>query len=63
MKPLQSLREYETFIYSLPQNFVAIVSSTLVVFQADDNFVTVHGALYFADGYRLVVRERLNVNQ
>lgn len=59
--PLQSLREYEAFVYSLPQQFVAVVSSTLVVFQADDNFTTVYGELYFADGYRLVVRERLNL--
>lgn len=63
MNPLQSLHEYETFVYSLHQSFVAVVSSTLVVFQADDNFATVHGDLYFADGYRLLVRERLNVNR
>ena len=61
MSPLQSLREYEAFIYSLPKQFVAVVSSTLVVFQADDNFATVYGELYFADGYRLIVRERLNL--
>ena len=61
MSPLQSLRKYEAFIYSLPKQFVAVVSSTLVVFQADDNFATVYGELYFADGYRLIVRERLNL--
>jgi hypothetical protein len=63
VNPLQSLDEYETFVYSLPQRFVAIASSTLVVYQADDNFATVYGELYFADGYRLVVRERLNLSQ
>lgn len=62
MNPLQSLREYETFVYSLPQKFAAVAASTLVIFQADDNFATLRGDLYFVDGYRLVVRERLNLN-
>jgi hypothetical protein len=61
MNPLQSLRDYEAFVYTLPQQYPIVASSSLVVFQADENFATVRGDLYFVDGYRLVVRERLNM--
>jgi hypothetical protein len=61
MNPLQSLRDYEAFVYGLPQQFAAIAASTLVAFQAEENFATLQGDLYFVDGYRLVVRERLNL--
>ncbi len=33
MSPFQSLREYERFVYTLPQQFPRIVRSTLVVAQ------------------------------
>lgn len=61
MNPLQSFRQYELFIYALPQQFPAVASSTLVIFQADENFATVRGDLRFVDGYRLSLRERLNL--
>ncbi len=61
MNPLQSLREYERFVYALPDQFAAVTASTLVVFQADNNFATIRGDLYFVDGYRLSARERLNL--
>jgi hypothetical protein len=33
MTPFQSLRDYEQFIYTLPQRFPGIEQSTLVVIQ------------------------------
>jgi hypothetical protein len=59
VNPFQSLREYEEFVYTLRQRYRAIVVSTLVVVQHGATLATVAGELVFADGYKLVVRERL----
>ena len=59
MNPYQSLHEYEEFIYTLPQQFPVIISSTLVVVRRGGRMVTVSGEILFPRGYRLVVRERL----
>lgn len=59
MNPYQSLRDYEEFVYTLPQRFPAIVSSTLVVVRRGARMVTVTGEISFPKGYRLVVKERL----
>ena len=59
MNPFQSLRDYEEFVYSLPQQFPAIVSSTLVMARRGARMVTVTGESSFLRGYRLVVKERL----
>ena len=59
MKPFQSLREYERFIYSLADQFPGIRRSTLVVVQRGRYFAELSGEVLFDDGYRLNVYERL----
>jgi hypothetical protein len=59
VNPFQSLRDYEEFVYMLPQRFSAIVLSTLVVARRGARMVTLTGEVSFSKGYRLVVKERL----
>lgn len=59
MNPFQSLRDYEEFVYTLPQRFSAIVLSTPVVARRGARMVTLTGEVSFSKGYRLVVKERL----
>jgi hypothetical protein len=59
VNPYQSLRDYEELIYTLPQQFRSISSSTLVVIRRGGRMVTVSGEIIFAQGYRLIVKERL----
>lgn len=59
MNPFQSLRDYETFIYTLPEQFSSILHSMLVVVQRGRSYAELSGEVLFADGYRLVVYERL----
>jgi len=59
MSPFLSLRDYETFIYSLPEQFPSILQSMLVVVQRGRSYAELSGEVLFADGYRLVVYERL----
>jgi len=58
VNPFRSLRDYEEFIYTLPQQFPIIVSSTLVVFRRGATIGMVVGELFFDHGCRLVVKER-----
>jgi hypothetical protein len=60
VNPFQSLRDYEEFVYTLQQNFPAIKSSSLVVIQRGKRVAILQGELSFANGYRLVIRERLS---
>ena len=59
MNPFQSLRDYEEFIYTLPQRFPSMSHSTLVVVRRGARVATVSGEIAFTNGYRLVVKERL----
>jgi hypothetical protein len=59
VNPYQSLRDYEEFVYTLSQRFPFVVSSTLVVICRGARMVTVSGEIFFSQGYRLVVKERL----
>ena len=58
MNPFHSLRDYEEFIYTLPQQFPTIVFSTLVVYRRGARTGMVAGELFFNRGCRLTVRER-----
>jgi hypothetical protein len=58
--PFQSLPEYETFVYTLPQQFPSILRSTLIVARHGRLLAELNGELAFADGCRLVVYERLS---
>ena len=59
MNPFQSLRDYEAFIYALPEQFPSILHSMLVVAQRGRSYAELSGEVVFAAGYRLVVYERL----
>ncbi len=59
MNPFQSLREYETFVYTLPQQFPGVLRSTLVVARRGRLFAELSGEIALPGGYRLVVYERL----
>lgn len=61
MNPFPSLREYEEFIYTLQQHFPSITMSTLAVVRRGASQASVAGELFFADGHKLVIRERLTV--
>jgi hypothetical protein len=56
---LNSLSEYEEFIYGLSQQFPAIVYSTLLVVRRGTGTALVRGEVIFSGGVRLVVSERL----
>jgi len=59
MSPFQSLREYETFVYTLCNQWPGVLSSTLVVFQRGRTFAELVGDVFFPGGYRLSAYERL----
>jgi hypothetical protein len=59
MNPFQSLRDYETFVYTLQQSFPQILRSTLVVARRGRLFAELAGEIVLPGGHRLVVYERL----
>lgn len=60
MNPFQSLRDYEFFIYTLPQH-ASIIRSTLTVKQKGRLFAELDGELTFVAHYRLTVYELLTL--
>lgn len=60
MNPLQSLPEYEKFVYSLTQHYPSIVRSTLVVIRRGATIAVLNGEIELEGGYRLIVREKLS---
>lgn len=59
MNPFRSLRDYETFVYTLPQQFPRILRSTLTVIRRGRYRAEVMGELLFPAGIRLSVYEHL----
>lgn len=59
MNPFRSLRDYELFIYTLPQQFSSVVRSTLIIAQRGPLFAILTGELIFSEGLRLIIYERL----
>ena len=59
MNPFESLREYESFVYTLSQRFPHIVRSSLIVARRGRQIAELIGDLAFPSGYRLAVYERL----
>lgn len=55
MSPFKSLRDYETFVYTLPQRFPHIIRSTLIVARRGRHLAELTGDLTFPGGHRLVV--------
>lgn len=60
MNPFRSLRDYEQFVYTLPQRFPCILRSTLVIAQRGPLFAELTGEISLAQGYRLSVYERVS---
>lgn len=56
-----SLRDYEEFIYTIQYRYWSINSSTLVVFRRGADMTIVHGEVLFHRGIRLLVWERLTL--
>lgn len=61
MNRFPSLPEYEQFIYTLPLQYPAITTSTLVVVRRSADIVIVRGELLFHSDVRLLVWERLTL--
>ncbi|MDH7487274.1 MAG: DUF6516 family protein [Anaerolineae bacterium] len=59
MNPFRSLRDYEIFVYTLPQQYPRIVLSTLTVIRRGKYRAEVMGDLLFLAGIRLSVYEHL----
>lgn len=60
MNPFISLHEYETFVYTLRQQYATIQRATLVVVPHGQRVAVVRGELLFGQGYRITVRERIS---
>jgi len=63
MNLLQSLPEYEYFVYTLPQRHPVVQRSTLVVIRRGATIAVVRGEVEFPEGLRLVAREKLSFDQ
>lgn len=62
MNPFQSLQDYEVFIYTLQHRYPSVQRATLVIARRGRTIATLQGELFFSNGYRLVVRERLSTD-
>ena len=57
--PLRSSQDYESFLYSLADQFPSIQNSTLALVRRGASLARVSSELLFAHGFRVVVRERV----
>ena len=57
--PLQTIEDYEFFLYSLQESFPLIKQSTVVFIRRGVSLGKSTGEIFFDKGFRLVVRERL----
>jgi len=60
MNPFQSLRAYETFVYTLQKRFPKIQRSNLVVAQRSRRYAELAGEIALPGEHRLAVYERLS---
>ena len=63
MNPFLSLRNYEEFVYTLNQRFPSVKGSTLTVVPRGKRMAILQGEIFFAQGYRIIVRERLSFDK
>lgn len=61
--PLRTPEDYELFLYTLPEEFESVLSSTLVFIRRGASLARVEGDVFFERELRLVVRERLLMNR
>ncbi len=57
--PLDTIEQYELFLYTLKETFPAIKQSTIVFIRRGVTLAKSAGEIHFDQGVRLVVRERL----
>ena len=57
--PFRTLEDYELFLYSLSQEFLAIRRSTITLVRLGASLGRVSGEVFFDHDFRLVVRERI----
>ena len=57
--PLRTAEDYELFLYTLPLRHPAIRRSTLTFARRGRTLARVSGTLFFADGFRIEIRERI----
>ena len=60
--PLQTLEDYELFLYTLTSSFPCVRRSTLVLVQTEATRARVTGELTFEHGIVLIVREYLQIH-
>ena len=60
MNPFQSLNKYEEFIYTIKQNYLSVLSSTLIIVRRGKRTAIVQGEITFKRGYRIKLIERLS---
>lgn len=60
MNPFRSFSEYEEFVYTIQRHFSSVKSSNLIVIRRGKYTAFLQGELIFAQGYRIVIRERLS---
>ena len=63
MNPLQSLPDYEHFVYTLPQRHTSVRYSDLTVVRRGASIARLSGTVELTGGYRLVVREKLSFDE
>lgn len=57
--PLRTPEDYELFLYTIAEQFPSVLRSTVVLVRRGSTLARVSGELHFANGFRLVLRERL----
>ena len=57
--PLRTAENYEIFLYTLPQQFPSIQRSTITFVRRGVSLARVAGQLFFAQDFKMVVRERI----
>jgi len=60
VNPFITLRDYETFVYTLRQQYSSIQSARLVIVPHGKQIAVLSGELRFAHSYRITVRERIS---
>ncbi len=57
--PFRNIQDYELVLYTLTEQHSAVARSTLVLIHVGVSMAKINGEVYFHNGIRLVVRERL----
>lgn len=61
--PLRTPEDYELFLYTITEQYPSVKRSSLVFIRRGSTLARVTGELYFKNGYRLIMRERVLYHQ